>query len=92
MEDYIDVRHPEKTSKYQPLIIEFTSQGYNPSIFAFEVGARGVVSKGTFDLLAELGVNSVQSKQIADELTKAALLCSYKIYLNRDNKVWRILE
>ncbi|KAL0225333.1 hypothetical protein RCL1_003245 [Eukaryota sp. TZLM3-RCL] len=92
MEDYIDVRHSEKTSKYQPLIIELISQGFNPSIFAFEVGALGAVSKGTFDLLAELGVNSVQSKQIADELTKAALLCSYKIYLNRDNKVWRILE
>ncbi|KAL0212380.1 hypothetical protein RCL1_006006 [Eukaryota sp. TZLM3-RCL] len=92
MEDKIDVRHSEKTSKYQPLIIELISQGFHPSIFAFEVGARGVVSKGTFDLLAELGVKSVQSKQTADELTKAALLCPYKIYLNRDNKVWRILE
>ncbi|KAL0221404.1 hypothetical protein RCL1_001258 [Eukaryota sp. TZLM3-RCL] len=57
-EDYIDVRHSEKTSKYQPLNIELISQGFNPSIFAFEVGARGIVSNGTFDLLAELGVKS----------------------------------
>ncbi|KAL0225470.1 hypothetical protein RCL1_003382 [Eukaryota sp. TZLM3-RCL] len=85
MEEYNDVRHSEKTSKYQILLNELTTQGLTPSVFAVEVGARGVVSRNTFDLLAALGINSGKSKQIADELTKVALLCSYKFYLNRDN-------
>ncbi|KAL0221130.1 hypothetical protein RCL1_000984 [Eukaryota sp. TZLM3-RCL] len=92
MEDYIDVRRSEKNSSFQSLFNESTTQGFAPSVYAFEVGARGVVSGETFDLLAALAINSGKSKQIADELTKVVLLCSYKINLTGDNKVRKILE
>ena len=85
-EDRIGQSNTLKKDRYMELTLDLQQKGYKVWFFAFEVGARGMVSQSTYTFLREIGLTSkVRSKALAD-MSSAAEAASQWIWSKRDCK------
>ena len=79
-EDRMGRRNTMKEDRYMDLTMNLKRKGYKVSFFAFEVVARGLVSRSTYTFWREIGLTSkVRSKAKAD-LPRAAEAASQWIW------------
>ena len=87
MDDNVMKWHAKKTEKYRKMVAKV--EGWRFFDLAVEVGALGWIPPSTHGKLKELGFTSKETKMIKDELTFVARMCSYVIFINRNNKDFR---
>ena len=73
--------HVFKVNKYYDLTNELTKNGYVVSLYAVEVGARGIPAKSFYNLLKDLGLTRSAVSSILERVSKAALVGSFQIWL-----------
>ncbi|KAL0212949.1 hypothetical protein RCL1_006575 [Eukaryota sp. TZLM3-RCL] len=88
MESSLSSRYREKESKYYHLSSLFLNQGFVVTICAFEISAPGLTADSLFFFLNQLEVPKKDVKLIVQKLSLLELDCSFKIFINRDNKEW----
>lgn len=81
--------HVFKVNKYYDLTNELTKNGYVVSLYAVEVGARGIPAKSLYNLLKDLGLTRSAVSSILERVSKAALVGSFRIWLGRENNLNR---
>ena len=88
IEDNIPDAQVRKTIKYLPLINEIKENGWTPTFFTIEVGARGLVSNSLPFCLKRLGVRRLMIKRLCKAASLAAVSCSYTIWVCREQPSW----
>ena len=86
MEENIIDRNIYKRKKYNELLENCRSKGWNSYLFCFEVGARGFVSNSFVYTLKTLGIDWNMTNNLKKLVSKIALRCSYAIYLQRNTE------
>ncbi|KAL0218001.1 hypothetical protein RCL1_008849 [Eukaryota sp. TZLM3-RCL] len=86
MESSLSSCHREKESKYYHLSSLFYNQGFVVTICAFEIIARGLIADSLVFFLNQLEVTKQYVKLIVQKLSLMVPDCSFKIFINRDNK------
>ena len=85
-EDMMGRSNSLKEDRYMDLTMDLKQKGYKVWCFAFEFGARGMVSRSTYTFLREIGLTSkVRSKAMAD-MSRAAEAASQWIWSKRECK------
>ena len=72
-EENIEIRHAEKTAKYEDMVAGCRANGWQTNFFAVEVGARGYVAELTRFCLSKLGVRYPKVKNTCKQLSDTAL-------------------
>ena len=85
MEENIEYWHKEKFEKYSKI----SSPDWKFHFLIFEVGCRGFIPSRFFPMLRDLGFNPRESRLIRDNLQLVARKCSYVIWVNRFNNVFK---
>ena len=62
--------------------------GWNVKHYPFEIGSRGYLSDTVFIMLKALILSSAERQKLRGRLENTALLCSYILYVNRNQSVW----
>lgn len=78
--------HQFKLNKYKELVDLAIRNGFSTSLYAVEIGARGLPAKSIYSLLKDLGLPRNKIKEYLDRMTKAALTASYWIWLRREGE------
>ena len=79
-----------KRSRYEALASDLKEKGYNVCNIPFEIGSRGHLSRDTkinLSLIHKLCKAPVKFNKFCENISKTSLLCSYAIYLSR-NEPW----
>ena len=87
-EENHDENHTLKTEKYNSLVDHIRGTGWECHFFTIEVGARGFNSSRVPYCLKALGFSPRMTRKILPELSRAALVGSYHIWLARNDKSW----
>ena len=75
-----------KCLKYACLIADLEERGFKCTFYSLELGARGVVNNGTFNLLKRVSKASRKDvKSILQDLAQCVMKCSQVIFKERDN-------
>jgi hypothetical protein len=85
-EDNADKAQWRKSDKYADL--EQRCVGWTVHRYAIEVGARGFVFPSFTRAQTKLGVPSKHRKELRRRVAHKALVCSYVLYLDRNNWEW----
>ena len=82
-EENHDENHTIKTEKYNSLVDHIRGTGWKCHFFTIEVGARGFNSSRVPYCLKALGFSPRITRKVLSELSRAALVGSYHIWLAR---------
>ena len=85
----IEARHTYKENKYSYLLTDITN--YKPAVTAFEVGARGFVSKDNKERLKTLHKyckKNIKLKTFIKNISSLTVNSSYYIFLCRKDPAW----
>ena len=85
----IDARHTYKENKYAYLLTDITD--YATTVTAFEVGARGFVSRDNRERLKSLHKfckKNIKLKTFIENISSLAVNSSYYLFLCRKDPVW----
>ena len=88
-ETNFDFAHTTKQNKYAYLLTDVTT--FKPSVTAFEIGARGFVSKQNGErlkLLHKFCKPGLKLKQFVDNISAISVNSSYFMFINRKEGVW----
>src|SRR6185503_12646088 len=91
-EENVADAHNRKATKYESLIASCISQGSRTTLFPFEIGCKGFVGFSVYKFCKKLGFLKRAIRDISKTRSKAALRCSYLIYLSRNNQNWKPLN
>ena len=80
--------HQRKMDKYVDLVDSIVNAGWRCHFFAIEVGARGYNSTHVPYCLKSLGFSPKAVKKLLTDLSRAALVASYHIWLARNDREW----
>ena len=86
--DNIERAHSRKYERYSGLSEDIKSLGYECKNWPFDVGSRGhlTIDNGTtLALIHSVCKPATKFKTFKDNITKTSLLCSYSIYLSRED-------
>ena len=86
MDTNMEYWNKEKTRKYENGLIPHLKS--SAGMYAFKVGARGVIPRSFFNFLQLFHLSAKQRVKIAKEVSMMALECSRKIFMNRNTKGW----
>jgi len=94
-ETNIEAEHTYKSEKYQHLVTDLSSVGYNVSFFAIEIGCRGVITKSNknrlYKLIKQLSPTHPKSrdfKTLLKKLSTVSIATSYSIFTSRKYPNW----
>ena len=90
MEHNILFKHNHKTNKYTELCNDLKRRGYEVTFHAVEIGCRGMVGQSAITFLRHLGMTKKKVREVAGELSKTAVDCSWKIFNNRYSPTWSL--
>ena len=77
-----------KLDRYDELLELIRRAGWDPSLYPFEVGARGFVASSVFKCISVLGLKPAAKKHLIKALGSVVARCSYTIYLSKDSRSW----
>ena len=90
VEENFEIRHIEKSIKYNPLILEIQKNDWQVDSFAVEVGARGYCSTSLKQCFRALGFSSKQVRDSLPSIGRISLECSFHIWLSRNTSEWKL--
>ena len=85
--DNIQKAHQKKYDRYCPLTQDIEDRGFNCKNIPFEVGSRGhltLENKSILTIIHKLCNTKTKFKKFYQNISKTSLLCSYSIYLSRE--------
>ena len=85
-EDRLQYSNALKADKYADLSMDLEAKGYRTDLFPIEVGARGVVGRSTYALLAKIGLSSRERKKAMTRMSEVAEAASFWIWHMRSQK------
>jgi hypothetical protein len=94
-ESNFDAAHTRKKIRYTSLAEDIHEAGYNCNNVPFEIGSRGHIStsnKTTLTIMHSLCKPKTRLKKFVQDISKISLLCSYAIYLSRNESEWSCSE
>ena len=91
-EENIATWHVEKIARYTPEMEEVQNAGWDVSIHAVEVGARGFVASSFSALLNAVNYPRPKRKEFLDNISRIALEASSVIYTLRHTLIWSAKE
>ena len=94
-ETNVNAAHTRKKERYAALTQDIIDNGYKCNNIPFEVGSRGYISlanKSTFLLMHSLCNPQTRLSKFMQTISKISLLCSYSIYLSRNESNWTSVE
>ena len=83
----IQSAHQRKYDRYSPLAADIVERGYGCKNIPFEVGSRGhltLENKSILTIIHKLCKPKVNFRIFCQNIAKTSLLCSYSIYLSRE--------
>ena len=83
-----EAAHTRKTERYSALAFDLEEKGYSVRNWPFKIGSRGYLSKENKTYLSELHTickPTVKFSKFCENISKVSLLCSYSIYLSRND-------
>ena len=89
-EDRVLASANSKSRRYQALVREISSNGFQCSLFTIEVGCRGNDTRSLRKCLRALGLSKNAINAACREAAYTALRCSYVVFLSRRDPVWRL--
>ena len=78
-------QHEYKLNKYADLCSTIRMNGYKCSLYAVEVGARGLTAKSLYSLFKDLGLCRRDVNNFLRRSSKTAVESSYRIWLRRSD-------
>jgi zinc-binding in reverse transcriptase len=87
-EEKTDAAQARKDQKYTELETLCQGSAWTVHRYAFEVGARGFVAPSFLKAFTKIGMPSRQRKELCRRVARKALVCSYILYLERNNPAW----
>ena len=84
----LEAANSRKYSRYTGLASDIEDNGYSCKNIPFEVGSRGHLTpdnRSRLSILHKLCSPSVKFSRFCQNITKTSLLCSYSIYLSRND-------
>ena len=88
VEENFEERHREKLERYEELVAQCRSQGWQAHLFAVEVGARGYTARSLWTCWRRLGIPIKDIKTSVQEVSDISLRCSFWIWLSRKSIYW----
>lgn len=88
-EEGCDEAHERKALKYQDLVMECKSKGWQTWLFPVEVGCRGFPAQSVWSLLTAFGVTSSERKKAVRRIGEAAEKASCWLWYKRDQEGWK---
>ena len=88
-ETNINKRHTEKTNKYAHFLTDITI--LTPSLEAFEIGSRGIITKDNRERLKKLHKfvdKDISFKTFTHKISEISIVSSYYIFLQRKTPSW----
>jgi hypothetical protein len=90
-EQNIERAHARKQARYAFLEVDIRESGYSCNNIPFEVGSRGHITQSNRSNLAtmhKLAKPKTSLKNFLTMVSRISLLCSYSIYLSRNDRGW----
>ena len=90
-EERLDQAREHKTNKYSSLIKDIEETGHKVQSIPLEIGVRGIVNHQNKDSIKQIHsfTKQLQSqKKFTEKLSRQAVIASYFIFLNRNEKDW----
>jgi len=87
-EENVRLWKAKKQLKYEGIVQDAKSNGWDASCLTIEVGARGFVSLNTPSLFRLFGLSPKDSNTARKEVSKVAIKCSHFIWISRNNDKW----
>jgi len=90
-ESRIATAHSLKLQKYEPLTADLTTRGWKTFLLPFEVGSRGHLTKNnrsSLQTLIKLSNTSLKPIEVCNNVSKLAIVGSYKIFISRKEPAW----
>ena len=88
----IENANQRKSAKYEPLISDIETEGYNVKFFALEISSRGFLSPDNSKRLSEIMSLTDYPKKNLNSLKlclqKIAIVCSYCIFNSKYDPEW----
>ena len=94
-ESNFDAAHTRKKLRYTSLAEDIREAGFNCNIIPVEIGSRGHITssnKATLTTMHSLCKPKVRLSRFVQDLSRISLLCSYAIYLSRNESSWSCVE
>ena len=89
----IDLKKARKQERYQSLTSDIEEAGFNCNNIPFEIGSRGHITlpnKTTLTTIHALCNPKTKLKHFIQNISRTTLLCSYSIYLSRNESNWTL--
>ena len=68
---------------------DIQNNGFSVEYFTLEIGARGIVNKENKETIKDISIyTTINAKNLTKELSKQAVISSYFIFLNRNERDW----
>ena len=87
-EENMNLWSVKKKIRYQQLLLDAQSNGWQTELRTIEVGVRGFVAVQALGFFRRMGFVAKDCNKIRKEISKTAIRCSHFIWLNRENKDW----
>ena len=87
-EGNMEAANRRKKSRYHSLATDIEDNGFSCKNFPFEVGSRGHLSpdnRSRLSIIHRLCKPNIQFSKFCQNISKTSLLCSYAIYLSRND-------
>ena len=88
MEHQLTHSHKRKKDKYFSLKQKLDEEHNDVYLLPFEVSVRGHIEESLIEFLKHFKLSTSEMKAAKKSISKTALECSYKIFLNRNSKSW----
>ena len=81
--------HTNQINTPHLLIISKLPNGFSVEYFTLEIGARGIVNKENKESIKDISIyTTINAKKLTKEVSKQAVISSYFIFLNRNERDW----
>ena len=88
-EDRFKAAREHKTEKYTPLVNDIQNNGFSVEFIPLEIGVRGIINKDNKESIKDISeFTKINAKALTKELSKQAVISSYFIFLNRNERDW----
>ena len=94
-EERLETSRQLKTDRYEALLSDLRAAGFCADFIPLEVGVRGIVNhhnKDSIKFMHSLGLIKSSAKAFISSISQKAVLSSYYIFLNRNEKQWSLVN
>ena len=86
LEHRVQISSALKKERYSELVSEMSACGWHVELFTFEVTSKGYTAPSLPFFFRQLGIRLPFAR--LDTIAQVSLMCSYSIYVHRENPVW----